>query len=213
MFVCACVCEYMLVCTCLCLCLFKPGLHIWELMWGGVVTFICAHVKRQKTKNKEHTKKFAWTNASVCPTASVWVECVHAWWGNQWVCPWKPAAASWLGSVSASFRPAAPQLTSGGYQSNKDAQQCNYSASHNLWRHFFSPHPSLDVPVSFILMVRKSLCSDKTGSILEEGNEWRCLAAVAVTALDVSKQLPLARSLFLKDTLWDFCCRKIARVT
>lgn len=56
---------------------------------------------------------------------------------------------------------AAPQLTSGGYQSNKDAQQCNYSASHSLQRHFFppcpAPLPSSNGPVSFILMVRKSV--------------------------------------------------------
>lgn len=64
---------------------------------------------------------------------------------------------------------------------------------------FSSPLPSSDVPVSFILMVRKSLCCDKAGSILEEGNKWQRLAAAAVAALDESKRLLLARGLFLKD--------------
>lgn len=65
--------------------------------------------------------------------------------------------------------------------------------------------PSPDVPVSFILMVRKSLSCDKTGSILDEGSKWqRRLAAAAAAALDESKRLLIARGLLLKDVLWDF---------
>lgn len=206
----ACARACVLVYTCLCLCSFKPGVRIWDLMWGSVVVFMCAQVETFKIKKeniqKKHMDKCIRLSNCVC----VWVRVrVHAWRGiSECVLgsqrQRRPAGSSLSRHPSGLQPPSWHLEVIRATKTHNNAITVHHTVSEDI---FFSPLPSSDVPVSFILMVRKSLCCDKTGSILEEGNKWQRLAAAAVAALDESKRLLLARGLFLKDIWWDFCCR------